>query len=254
MKTIFVNTLFVLLSWNVIAVQTTRFNHNSGDSLRATVQKLDRLAQEVAANIERENQPTANNSIFSEAVEAVYAGFRYTKPRPLNVDRKIYHLKQHGVWVKSGELEGKFVFDAVQNKVYKALNTSTQNRMLFVEIEADPPMTDAKIEPAEVELLDAAEESEAQIDEAKAGATAKKASSNETAVAPQKNWSIYPNPASNELFVSNMEQGTAYQLLAIDGREVMADRLQSNSLNIEGLTPGIYLIRISNQTQKFIKR
>ena len=74
-------------------------------------------------------------------------------------------------------------------------------------------------------------------------------------------WSLYPNPASDQLNIKTSEIliGMNYRILDIAGRTVDADVLSSSQLNIQSLEKGVYLLQIMNEsgnysTQHFIKQ
>ncbi len=68
--------------------------------------------------------------------------------------------------------------------------------------------------------------------------------------------SVYPNPASDIIYLKNMtETGMYLSIYKIDGnliqREIISDANQS--VDISNLTKGIYIVRINNRTIKLIK-
>ena len=70
------------------------------------------------------------------------------------------------------------------------------------------------------------------------------------------NISIYPNPASNTLFISGNETPIAVAIFNVLGKEVLSIK-NTNNINVQALPSGVYVIRISDgvgQTnRKFIK-
>ena len=80
------------------------------------------------------------------------------------------------------------------------------------------------------------------------GATIKSLAVNEVA--------IWPNPATNLLYLGNTDQITTYQIFQFDGKQVSSGN--SFPINISEFTKGIYLIKIqtktNRQTTKFIKQ
>lgn len=75
------------------------------------------------------------------------------------------------------------------------------------------------------------------------------------------NFNIFPNPANNQVYISNMENildASNLRVLDMQGRELMDRKLNSNDedylLNIEGLSPGIYFIKIENASQSVVKK
>ena len=73
--------------------------------------------------------------------------------------------------------------------------------------------------------------------------------------------SIYPNPATDELFIRSMDgmlsDKTTYSIMDMLGRTIAGTTLYANSIDISGLKEGIYFIQIKEgseiTTQKFIK-
>ncbi|MGD1844623.1 MAG: T9SS type A sorting domain-containing protein [Salibacteraceae bacterium] len=269
-----------------------------GDSLGGLLHKFDEINQKIAYGINSANRLNPENTVVSDRFEAVYTGFRYMKPR--KIDEKIYHLKQDNVWVKSNELQNKYVVNPNNNKVYKALNTSTQGRMLFLQIKARVEMPIVEEEPIveeqpteEEELANA--DTSTMVDEPLKGVqpdteadetATERITENEVVVplpdasteaeptaevlkklgAPKGNpennaatelpvsWSIYPNPATDRLYFSELKPGATFRLLTIDGKVIMTNRMETNSINIAPLPPGTYLVLIDGRAEKFIKR
>jgi hypothetical protein len=70
---------------------------------------------------------------------------------------------------------------------------------------------------------------------------------------------FYPNPSTDQLSFSNIPKNTTATILSIDGKQISTMPLNNqNSININTLSPGIYLVRLVNpegiSTQKFLKR
>lgn len=53
---------------------------------------------------------------------------------------------------------------------------------------------------------------------------------------------IYPNPTSDKLYISNLSEGTAYEIFDSYGRKVITGNYQEK-INLSGLTSGMYFIR-----------
>ena len=75
----------------------------------------------------------------------------------------------------------------------------------------------------------------------------------------KKSLTIYPNPANDKIYISSTINSNENRLLKIYnsmGENVISKLLTSNSevLNIEELTPGIYLLNFSESSQLFIKK
>jgi hypothetical protein len=72
--------------------------------------------------------------------------------------------------------------------------------------------------------------------------------------------SVYPNPASEKLFISvdsGSLYGRAYSISNLLGEEISGGQLYTNSINISKLPPQIYLLKIefdnSTEYAKFVK-
>ncbi|MCF8254117.1 MAG: T9SS type A sorting domain-containing protein [Bacteroidia bacterium] len=69
---------------------------------------------------------------------------------------------------------------------------------------------------------------------------------------------FYPNPVQSKLTIKGLNPGKwEIEIYDYNGKLVMANLIQSeidNSLDLEGLFPGIYLVKVSNPTQQIVKR
>lgn len=69
---------------------------------------------------------------------------------------------------------------------------------------------------------------------------------------------IYPNPASDILYIKNIKDIKSYMILDFSGRIVMKDPLTKDLINIQGLSPGNYILQILTSKNvenfKFIKK
>jgi hypothetical protein len=76
----------------------------------------------------------------------------------------------------------------------------------------------------------------------------------ESAVTPVD---VYPNPVSGKLFFQLQSENTFYEIYTLTGQKIKTGWLNSNTLDVENFTDGIYFIRlIANDkyyTAKFIK-
>ncbi len=66
--------------------------------------------------------------------------------------------------------------------------------------------------------------------------------------------SIFPNPASSELYVIVENEDIPFFKYSINnvlGAEIKSDFLYSNKINIELLTPGIYILKLENTKNKY---
>jgi hypothetical protein len=62
--------------------------------------------------------------------------------------------------------------------------------------------------------------------------------------------SIYPNPAKTELFVS---QEGAYEICDLEGRTVLSGNSTYGRIDLGTLKSGVYLIRIQDKIDRFVK-
>ena len=74
----------------------------------------------------------------------------------------------------------------------------------------------------------------------------------------QKSYSIFPNPAKTELFLSdNFSANAYYEITSIEGKALQTDHLNGNSIYIEKLKPGFYLLKIKtddgDRVHRFVK-
>jgi len=72
----------------------------------------------------------------------------------------------------------------------------------------------------------------------------------------ENNFVIYPNPASNQLFIERKIQGEQeFSIMNLLGEEIAMGRLngQIEALDISLLPPNVYIIRIGNASIKFVK-
>jgi hypothetical protein len=65
---------------------------------------------------------------------------------------------------------------------------------------------------------------------------------------------IYPNPATNLIQLTNLQQQENYTILDISGKKVLAGTIKENeSIDIQQLNKGIYFIQLEKKVLKFIK-
>ena len=60
-------------------------------------------------------------------------------------------------------------------------------------------------------------------------------------------FTLYPQPATEQLFIAGLNQTGNHQIaiFGIDGKAVRNETLSGNSLNVSGLKPGMYVLRIT---------
>lgn len=70
------------------------------------------------------------------------------------------------------------------------------------------------------------------------------------------NFAIYPNPSSNKLFIeSKTLEGYEYSIKTLLGKNVASGKIsrQLETIDISYIPPNVYVLRIANETVKFIK-
>ncbi len=71
---------------------------------------------------------------------------------------------------------------------------------------------------------------------------------------------LFPNPATNQVFVSDEFINEDYQIFSLSGKVVKTGRLDENSIAVPGLKSGIYLIKFTgekgrkSEVMKFVKK
>ncbi len=69
----------------------------------------------------------------------------------------------------------------------------------------------------------------------------------------EKAWGIYPNPATDKIFVKGLLKDTDYTIFDISGKILEQGQSLHHGISIKKLAQGQYLIKISNQYFKLIK-
>ena len=64
------------------------------------------------------------------------------------------------------------------------------------------------------------------------------------------NW-FYPNPAKEEVIISDLENATNFKIFGLNGQLIKQNVLNSNRISVEGLPPNLYILEVENQTEKF---
>jgi hypothetical protein len=65
-------------------------------------------------------------------------------------------------------------------------------------------------------------------------------------------FSIYPNPVKDELFVLGLKKETNYDIFTADGRLVKKGKTDKK-IGVSLLQKGVYFIKILNSNLKFVK-
>ncbi|WP_297334426.1 T9SS type A sorting domain-containing protein [Flavobacterium sp.] len=71
----------------------------------------------------------------------------------------------------------------------------------------------------------------------------------------QTSFTLYPNPAKNYVNIDIAENVNDNEVIVYDltGRQVLSQKLSSNTINVSALPAGIYILKIDNITGKFVK-
>ena len=75
---------------------------------------------------------------------------------------------------------------------------------------------------------------------------------------PDKNFSVYPNPASTELRISNAEPGNEIRIYDMLGNTIYTSAITNKVIDVTSLSPGLYFIELRSESisknQLFIKK
>lgn len=73
-------------------------------------------------------------------------------------------------------------------------------------------------------------------------------------IAHQNNITLYPNPSSNRINLSNIISKTLISIYNIQGVLVMSEVIyQDKSINISNLSNGLYIVKVGNKEFKLVK-
>jgi chitodextrinase len=80
----------------------------------------------------------------------------------------------------------------------------------------------------------------------------------EVTLTPVFSFNLYPNPVKGDVLnISNLEKPSNYRVYNMMGQEIIAGKIEENSVNVGDLKAGVYLIEINDgeniQTKRFIK-
>jgi len=72
----------------------------------------------------------------------------------------------------------------------------------------------------------------------------------------QENWSVYPNPVKDRLYLENADSwlGSQWNILDLNGKKVLDGRLKSTSISISELSKGVYFLRIDSPDGRRLKK
>jgi hypothetical protein len=66
---------------------------------------------------------------------------------------------------------------------------------------------------------------------------------------------MYPNPAKNNLFIETaLNSDINVSVIDVLGKEVINSKVSNNAVNISGLTPGIYIVKITEEGKTSTKK
>ena len=68
----------------------------------------------------------------------------------------------------------------------------------------------------------------------------------------KENTKLYPNPANDKLYISNIAEGTAYEIFDRFGRKIMAGKYQ-HAISLNELSSGVYYVRYEKNQQSIRK-
>lgn len=71
---------------------------------------------------------------------------------------------------------------------------------------------------------------------------------------PSASFNVYPVPAEDVLYISNSAGMGNYKIISIDGIHILEGMHDNNSIIINTLKPGLYLLQLDNSVIRFIKK
>ena len=76
------------------------------------------------------------------------------------------------------------------------------------------------------------------------------------AIKAQDDFTIFPNPATSFINFSGIDRNTPFQVFNLTGEVVMAGSTSGNTLSVEPLSSGVYLLQVNEQgniqTKRFV--
>ena len=64
---------------------------------------------------------------------------------------------------------------------------------------------------------------------------------------------LYPNPAIDRFYISNLNGNTPVYLYSMDGSVSKEVNYTENGIEVSGLEPGIYLVKVADKSYQFVK-
>ncbi len=82
------------------------------------------------------------------------------------------------------------------------------------------------------------------------------ADTSSTSEALPDSFSLYPNPAVNDVVYVTTRKNDAKTIVIFDvfGKVVLRDRITSNALNIAVLVPGVYVLQLQEDDKKMTRK
>ena len=69
----------------------------------------------------------------------------------------------------------------------------------------------------------------------------------------RKSLTLYPNPVSDFLHVSEVDIGTTYEVWSIKGEPLVRSDILSGSIDVEALSTGMYFLKVGELVKRFVK-
>lgn len=69
-----------------------------------------------------------------------------------------------------------------------------------------------------------------------------------------ESFSIYPNPATDKLFVSGLSSDEKYEIYSVIGQKIVSGITSQFTIDVNALQKGVYFIQMKDKQQKFIKK
>lgn len=82
------------------------------------------------------------------------------------------------------------------------------------------------------------------------------AASGNTSRTEPAGFKLYPNPAYNDVVYITTARNELKEIIVYDvfGEVVLTDRITTNSLNISRLTPGVYVLQVTENTKSMTRK
>jgi beta-glucanase (GH16 family) len=70
----------------------------------------------------------------------------------------------------------------------------------------------------------------------------------------QQSVRVYPNPSSDVIYVQTKTTPDSLQLFDLSGKKVRTQQINSTSVNVSDVTPGIYFLVITSNNQEILEK